>query len=69
MKFSKYRSESLKELWIKLEGFGYGRKWIINQSTFSTWSVDNIIADHWKDERPIAICAYELLQYVELYVI
>ena len=67
--FPTYRKDALKALWRSLKRYGYAKDWIIRQTTFSTWKVDEICANNWRDEKQIAVCAYELVQYVKDYVL
>lgn len=66
MEFSKYRSQALKALWVRVRGeYLCDERSIVTQPGFSTWQIDDICATNWKHENPIGVCVTVLLYYVE----
>ena len=66
MEFSKYRSQALKALWVRVRNeFLCDERYVINRSGFSTWQIDDICAVNWKSGNPVGVCVSVLMYYVE----
>ena len=66
MKFSDYRSKALKALWPKYYNqYDKAIRNLIRQPQFSTWAIDNICANCWKNDCPIDFCVEMLFDYLQ----
>jgi hypothetical protein len=71
MKFTEFRSKSLKALWKALwDDSESGQRYVCNQPAFSTWRVDDICANQWKgNDSDISGCVQELTHYIQTEVL
>jgi len=57
--YTNYRAQVIKAV---KQFFGESDwNWIIRQSEFSTWTLDNICANNWRKDREIEIAVSELI--------
>lgn len=66
MNFTEYRSKSLKLLWPKYyEQYDIDERNLVRQPRFSTWKVDDICANCWRNNCPIDFCVELLFNYLQ----
>lgn len=66
MKFTEYRSQALKALWVRVRSeYLCDDRSVINRPGFSTHDIDDICAVNWRHDNPVGVCVSVLMYYVE----